>query len=70
MRTVFKAIYNTQNQKKSTGMSDRKLFIPFKNFGSLYSRVPLGAAPEPTKQYPIFRPEPEPHKNDAGPQHL
>jgi hypothetical protein len=44
-------------------MSDLMLlFPPLKMFDLLYSRVGAGAASK-------FSPEPEPHKNDAAPQH-
>jgi hypothetical protein len=40
--------------------------IPFKNLGLLYSRIGTRARAEPHQN---FRPEPEPYKNNAAPQH-
>jgi hypothetical protein len=39
----------------------------FKHFALLYCTP--GNEPEPPEPYQNFYPEPEPHKNDAAPQH-
>jgi hypothetical protein len=64
-------IYNNFHYKESEekNVSEPLLtFIPSKNFGLLYRQEPEQGPPEPHQNY-CPKPEPEPHKNDAAPQH-
>jgi hypothetical protein len=60
MHIYYNFRYKESEEKRLSDLM--LLFTPLKNFDLLYS----GVEPEP---HQIFRPEPDPHKNEAAQQH-
>jgi hypothetical protein len=67
--TAFITISIIQKSEDKLAPTLRLTFVCFHKVGLLYSRVGTGAAAGARAASKYFYLEPEPHKNDASPQH-